>query len=429
MKSIPLLIWSTCLFGLLSPAVAAEVPTNSIPALVAETLAHNSELRYYEAEIIAAKAGRKTAGLLAAPELNAEIGRKSSRDNAGLRGEGVAWSVSVMQTFEWPGRMGLRKAIANYDVQLAELGLSQFRADLANRVRTTAWSLWAARQKLNATRAVQQRFSELRAVLVQRDPAGITPTLELRVIEATELTLRKRVTDAEVNVQAARSELNWLRGKPTDDEVFIETAEIGLQMAQPLADLIALARTNNFEIRLKAAELAQQGFKIDLARNERYPAVSVGPFISEENALERDRIAGIGLSVPLPLWRKNAANVEVAEARRQQAGTLLSVSIREVERALTRHRQAYETRLTELNQWRANSLEEFSQAAALADRHYRLGAVPVTTYVELQKQYVEAVDALLDLKAEVIQAAGELERVTGAELRLITLQPDVHVKP
>ena len=115
--------------GLSAVAGVAET-TNAHPttldALVADALAKNPELRFYEAEIAAAKAGRKTAGLLANPELNGSVGQKSVR-GAGLSAEGVAWSVSVMQPFEWPGRIGLRKAIANRDIELAELGYERFK--------------------------------------------------------------------------------------------------------------------------------------------------------------------------------------------------------------------------------------------------------------------------------------------------------------
>jgi hypothetical protein len=52
--------------------------------------------------------------------------------NAGvLAGEGTAWGVSVTQTFEWPGRIALRKALANQQVELAELGLARYRAALS----------------------------------------------------------------------------------------------------------------------------------------------------------------------------------------------------------------------------------------------------------------------------------------------------------
>ena len=43
-------------------------------------------------------------------------------------------------------------------------------------------------------------------------------------------------------------------------------------------------------------------------------------------------------------------------------------------------------------------MTKFREAAELADRKYRLGAVPLTIYVEAQKQYVEIVSALVTCK-------------------------------
>jgi cobalt-zinc-cadmium efflux system outer membrane protein len=69
--------------------------------------------------------------------------------------------------------------------------------------------------------------------------------------------------------------------------------------------------------------------------------------------------------------------------------------------------------------WRPDSVRKFQEAAALADRHYRLGAVPIATYVELQKQYLDAVDALLSTRRETLEAAQELQRLTGVDLSQI----------
>ena len=63
--------------------------------------------------------------------------------------------------------------------------------------------------------------------------------------------------------------------------------------------------------------------------------------------------------------------------------------------------------------WRPDSAQQFREAAELADRHYRLGAVPIATFVELQKQYLEAVDGLLDTKKEALETAQQLELLTG----------------
>lgn len=109
--------------------VAAGSAAEPIPlsTLVAETVAKNPELKFYEAEIAAAKGGRMTAGEWANPELSGELGSKRVHDLAGNKiGDGPVWAVSLSQTFEFPGRISVRKAIANRQVELAQLGLEQF---------------------------------------------------------------------------------------------------------------------------------------------------------------------------------------------------------------------------------------------------------------------------------------------------------------
>lgn len=177
---------------------------------------------------------------------------------------------------------------------------------------------------------------------------------------------------------------------------------------------MVLARTNNFELRARAVELAQQGFRVDLAKNERFPSIAVGPAFSEERAgNEREQIIGLGVSLPLPLWNRNTGNIEAAKARQMQAEVSLNVTEREIQRKVIEAALTYETKLHEMAKWRPDSVQHFREAAEVADRHYRLGAVPISTYVELQKQYLEAVESLLDTKKEALEAAQTLELLTG----------------
>ena len=402
---------------------AAKTNAVTLDALVADALQRNPELKFYEAELLAAKGERKTASQWANPGISGSVGQK--RVSAGsLSAEGVAWSVSVAQPFEWPGRIGLRKAIANRDVELAELGVERFRVALAGRMRALAYGLFAAQEKAAAAREVAERFQALREVLVQRDPAGLTPWLEIRVIEATELTMHRKASEASLSVQAALLELNQLRGQPADSQLVVEATEISFRPVQEVDTLLALARTNNFELRLRAVELVQQGFRVELAKNERYPSVSIGPTISEERAGDRQRIIGVGVSLPLPLWNRNAGGIEATRARQAQAETSLLVARREVERKVIEAARTYEIKLREMAKWRPESAEEFRKAAELADRHYRLGAVPIATYVELQKQYLEAVEALLDTKREALEAGQQIQLLTGLDFNAVqTIQP------
>src|SRR5688572_1619062 len=211
-------VFSVALLCAALPAIAAE--TNSVSSLIDEALRKNPELKFYEAEIAAAKGNRKDAGKWPNPEFSGDIGRMRMTHD-----EGVAWSVSVMQPFEWPGRLGLRKAIANRDIDLAELGLERFRLALTSRVRSLGYGVFAAEQKANATREVAERLRLLRDVLVQRDAAGITPLLETRVIEAMDISMQRKSSEATVQKQTALFELNQLRGVSPTQALVVSAPE------------------------------------------------------------------------------------------------------------------------------------------------------------------------------------------------------------
>jgi cobalt-zinc-cadmium efflux system outer membrane protein len=156
------------LFGLVTglcaqPAPAEAVPAVSLSTLVSEIIAKNPERQFYQEEITAAKAGARLSSRLNDPELSFDIGNKRLKDSTGARiDDGAVWSVSVTQTFEWPGRLSLRKAIANRQVELAELGIARFENALATRARTLAFGLYAANAKAAAIREVSDRFAPSR---------------------------------------------------------------------------------------------------------------------------------------------------------------------------------------------------------------------------------------------------------------------------
>lgn len=404
-----------------TPTEAASV---SLPVIVGEIAAKNPELKFYEAEIAAAKAGLRGAGAYNNPELGLDVGRRRLKDPSGaVIGEGAAWGVSVTQTFEWPGRLALRKAVANRQVDLAELGLNRFKLALEARARSLAFGLYASAEKSAAVREVADRFAALKETFLARDPAGVTPLLETRVIEAQELALQRRATEAELKAQAALIELNQLRGVPPGTELRASATKLTFNPAPDADALLAAARENNFDFRAKKLELEQQGFAVQLANNERYPSFSVSPYYSQAKAGDKEQNYGIGLSIPLPLTSRNRAAVDVAKARQNQAEVAVLLAQRELERTVLTSAHTFRAKVAESQRWSPEAVEKFREAADLADRHYRLGAVPIATYIELQNSYLDAVEALLDTKIEALEAGLQLQQLTGVDFKPVEIVP------
>jgi cobalt-zinc-cadmium efflux system outer membrane protein len=412
----------SCLFLVVTALRAAEPVT--IDAIVAQMVADNPELRFYEAEIEAARAGVRSAGSLSDPELSVSAGRKRAQAASGtLIGEGTTWSVSVAQTFEWPGRLALRKAVANGQVELAELGLARFKAALITRARSLTHGLYAAQEQAAATAEVAARYRELREIFLQRDPAGLTPLLETRVIEAQELVLQRRATAATLAVSAALIELNQLRGAPVDTPLSLTGGGLVFHPAPAREALLAAARANNFEFRSARLELEQQGLTVSLARHERHPGITVSPFLSQESAGDRERVFGLGLTMPLPVTPRSGAHIAGTEARQRQAEAAVLFAERRLEREILTAALTFEAKLAETARWAPNSAEKFREAAALADHHYRLGAVPLATYVELQNSYLDAVEALLATQRETLEAGLRLRELTGLDFNPVERAP------
>jgi cobalt-zinc-cadmium efflux system outer membrane protein len=397
-------------------AMAAEkAGPVAIETLVSQALAENPEIRFYEAEIAAAKGARRKAGEWRNPEISGELGAKRTVGD-GLDAAGVVWAASVQQTFEWPGRASLRKAIANRQLKLAEQGLEQFRASLAAAVRRKSFALLAARKKQQAAAEVAARGEELISTLVQREPAGVTPLLETRAIEASVLALKRRETEAALEAKIAQLELNQLRGRLLEEPVTIADEKLATPALPPASELLKRAATGNFELRQRETELEQQGFQVRLAKSEVWPAITAGPVVEQEYAGDQETRATLAVSLPLPLWNQNRGGIEIARAREMQASATLRVAQREIERRIREQAAAYELHRKEIARWNPKIAANLGEAAELADRHYRLGAVPLSTYLEVQSSYLDALDTIHATEADALSALAELESLTGTKL-------------
>jgi len=402
-----------------TPIVCSGSDATSLGELVAEAWARNPEANVYRAEIAAAKGERRTAGEWPNPEASTEAGAKVVRDYHGnTLGDGIVWTLGATQTFEYPGRVTLRKAIANRQIALAELGLEGFRTALAARVRAAAFRAALGHAKADAANDVAKRFEDLAAVLAQRPAAGVAQQADVRIIEASAIALKRRPLEGQREMQSAIYELNQLRGAPVDSPLTLPHVELTLRPLPQVATLLLMARERNYDVRARVLEFEQQGYKVRLALNERWPAVRVGPFAHNERADTNEYQFGISASLPLPLWNMNTGKIATEKARTAKVEAELTTLIRDVERKVADAEFVYRSRRDEADELQKSLLPQMHEAAETADRNYKDGAVPLSTYTELQKQYLDSIDAFTAAQAAAIDARQQLEQLTATRLDL-----------
>ena len=401
----------------LAPMICSAGDAISLDQLVAEALARNPEVNVYSAEIAAAKGERRTAGEWQNPEASTESGAKIVRDYHGnTLGDGILWTLGASQTFEYPGRVTLRKAIASRQIALADLGLEGFRSALSARVRAAAFRAALGKAKAGAADEIAKRFDDLATVLQQRPAAGVAQQADVRIIEASALALKRRPLDGQREMQSAIYELNQLRGARVDSPLAPPDVDLTLRPLPQVATLLFTARERNYDIRTRVVEFEQQGYKVRLALNERWPAVRVGPFAHNERADTNEYLFGITASLPLPLWNMNTGKIESEKARAAKVEAELTALVREVERKVADAEFVYRSRREEADDLQKSVLPQLREAAETGDRNYRDGAVPLSTYTELQKQYLDSIDAFTATQAAAIEARQQLEQLTATRL-------------
>jgi cobalt-zinc-cadmium efflux system outer membrane protein len=320
-----------------------------------------------------------------------------------------------VQPIEFGGRIPLRRAIAERQIDLARMGLQQFDATLAARARALGFGLFAANEKAVVARTVAGRMRTLARVIVSRDPAGPAPRLDAAALQATAISAERTAAAADAEANTILYELNQLRGAPFEGRLRIVRPDMNLPDLPPSNALAANANANNFELRALRAQFAQQGLRVDLAKKRRLPNVSVGPYYDRARSDIRETNFGLRLSTTLPLWNREAGEVATEQGRQAQANAALLEAERKVARQVFDEAAQYEAKREALAHWGNTSLQRFAEAAEEADRNFQLGAIPLTTYTQMQQSYVEATNAVLDTRHEAIAALLQLRTLNGGE--------------
>jgi cobalt-zinc-cadmium efflux system outer membrane protein len=405
--------------GLPSAAQAQGQPSLaiSLDRLVQDVVAQNPERQFYQQQIATAGAEREAAGRWVDPEAVVEFGQRQASDpvSGALLGDGATYAISVVQPIEFGGRIALRRAIAEQQIDLARMGLQQFDATLVARVRALGYGLFAANEKAAVARTVAGRMRTLARVIVSRDPAGPAPRLDAAALQAAAIGAERASAAADAEANTILFELNQLRGAPFAGRLRIVRPDMSLPDLPPAAALAANANANNFELRALRAQFAQQGLRVDLAKKQRLPKVSVGPYYDHARSDIRETNFGLRLSTSLPMWNREAGEVAAEQGRQAQANAALVQAERQVARQVFDQAAQYEAKREALTHWGSTSLQGFAEAADEADRNFRLGAIPLTTYTQMQQSYVEATNAVLDTRREAIAALLQLRALNGGD--------------
>jgi len=386
-------VLSTCAaLAILFPSLQAGLPRPvTVRSLVEGALANNAELKSLEAEVDAAIGQRAQAGYFKNPEVSLEFGGREVRDSENLlQGNGTTLRVAVMQTFEFPGKGTLRKAIANKNLEIAALGLEQFRLALAGQVRLLAYQHVAAEEETRVAESIYRLSRDVSAEPAGQPELGARQKLEIQLVQAGMVELAERIKSASLRSEETRMRLNALVGRPQAHPLLIADPLRPPSVSMDPASLVLAAQQHNLLLKIRRVELERSAREVTAARLDIAPDFSIGPFFSRDVAGDIEQNFGGAVSASVPLWDWNLGNIQSAKARRSAAEALRVKGERDAEAQILTLLKAGELTRRQLDMMPAGLLDRLQEGSGIAEAQFRSGAIGAQLYIDSQSAYLDS---------------------------------------
>lgn len=420
MKCIILLfITALLLIGTGGYVAANQDGSWTINQLVQRGLAENAELRSFEADIEAAKGEKNQAGLWKNPEISGGYGPRTVKSSDGTDASDFNRNISITQTFEFPGKASLRKAIAEKNIELALLGLDQYKLALRGEITKLAQEYLAASDEADAAEEVSDRCRALIKLLAQRPAAGVPQFLELKTIQGSLIELQKAGLEHTQARDEARLELNRLVGFPPNSPLKLVSEEATPVVQARSEQIILQGLSRNYQLKIRLLEIDKAVKTLSAAKLDVAPDFTVGPYFSQDKAGDDEINYGVSISTTLPLWNWNQGNVQTARAQKEQADILLLDARRKVEEEILRRLRSWELTQKELTLASESTVEDLRNAADLADRQYRTGGINVQLFLESERTYLEAQRTRREAILQSWKDALDLDLLIGGTLETL----------
>lgn len=349
--------------------------------------------------------------LPANPEI--EVSRARRTDGAG--GESADFSAALSQEVEIAFQRGSRVNSARARLAQAEALLVDRRRRVASDVRGAFLLALAGREKVRFAEQVEGLGKSLSDAAKQREEAGSGTALETNLAKiewgdakrfriTAQRELAERIADLGRLLSMRPSEMGEITGELLPPP----------RRALDLDALRSRARERSASLRAgaRATEAARAG--LTLARRETVSNLTVrGGWESEADGAEE--IAGVGISLPIPLFRRNQAGIGSAKAemRRADAHRLFTEASveQEIEVAWLRLEAARE----ELDVFDADILAQVEENLKLLQASLAAGKSNLLEVLVVQRRLVDTRREYLDALAAAGSADAEIARLLGAE--------------
>lgn len=392
-------------------AIPSEESTVTLEIAVQTALRENPELNAFREKVKVARAKVDGITLLDNPELETEF--------AG--GTGFRQGFELIQTFQLGGQHRHQRRIAQNHLEKANTELAEASRLLTKSVKIAFYELALAQEKLKLAEKIVQYNEQMHDIAqFQFETGGISVT-QANLANIQLQSARREAAALESELRLAQLELNGLMGISLEmehnaigglpEEIPADTHR---KLTLDALKIHALAhRTDLKSLRLDAQLTENQ---LLLAKAANIPDLSVGA-IGQRSTNEN--IFGVQISIPLPLFDRNRAEIDATKAQQQVDTVRISDTERKIIREVMSAFLSLNTARKTIVSYKDNSLELLNENLDLTRTAYELGQAELLEVILMQNEFIKTQFVYLEALATYYKALTQLEAAIGTSIELL----------
>ncbi|MEW6590296.1 MAG: TolC family protein [Pseudomonadota bacterium] len=377
--------------------------------------AANPTLRAAQAAVPAAEGELRDARALLwnNPQVSVEGLRRKVPQVSGSPQANPEWALGLAQTFEIAGQQGSRRAAAEQALAATRQAIAETRWQVRAEVESRFVRVLSLQSRIQTEEAMLNLIEDAAQAVGKRVAAGEDSRLDGNLARVEAERARNQTALLREQLVQSRAELAALLQLPPNELPQVQGALDPAAIPYSLEDLLNAAAGRPV---LRALDHREQAAKsrLDLERATRYPDVTLGLNTAREGPSDaREKIVGLSVSLPLPLFRQNAGGIGRATTEFTQTQIEREAAGRDVRAQVVALWERYthlKARVERLKESVLPSLEENQRLSAVS---FRAGEIGLLQLLLVNRQVLDGQRDLLDARTELRLTQAALEAAAG----------------
>ncbi|MCG6553708.1 MAG: TolC family protein [Candidatus Magnetominusculus sp. LBB02] len=226
---------------------------------------------------------------------------------------GAQWMFTLSQTFPFPGKLSLREKAAAKETDSLKLAAEDVRLQAVLRVKELYYDLLLSYKTIEIIKERAALFDAFTDAATARYSAGMGQQEDVLMAQKEKYMLMEKEQMEQQKIQTISGDLNTALGRDVNAPLGRPAIRPKTAYTMTLEGSIRRAHEASPAIRAKEELLAQSKIKIDSARKDFYPDVTVMAGYSKRSGDFKD-MWSLTASFPIPIFYKNKQNMAVSEA-------------------------------------------------------------------------------------------------------------------